>query len=262
MKIGVVQFAPEFAEKEKNLAAVEGLLDDSRADLVVLPELFATGYLFESRGELSALAEPIPGPVTERLVALSRKNDCSIVAGIAESANGFFFNTAVLVRPHGGLSGYRKAHLFGREKKLFAPGDTPFTVHDIGPARIGMLVCFDHLFPEAARTLALKGAQVICHPANLVLPGLGREVVRIRAAENRVFFATANRFGVERRAGVEIGFTGESQIVGPKGEVLVRSPATGAAVNIVEIDPAEADDKMVTPENDVFGDRRPDLYEL
>jgi len=264
MKIAVVQFAPSFGEKEKNLAAVERLLDDVRADLVILPELFASGYLFLSAEELAGLAEPIPGPVTERLTALARKNNFWIVAGVAESVCGkrSIYNSAVLVGPQGGPSVYRKAHLFGREKKLFEPGDTPFAVHDIGSARIGILVCFDHLFPEAARTLALKGAQVICHPANLVLPGLGREVARIRAVENRIFFATANRFGVERRGGVEIGFTGESQIVNPKGEVLVRAPARGAAVHIVEIDPAEADDKQITAENDIFGDRRTDLYEL
>lgn len=262
MKLAVVQFAPEFGEKERNLAAVEGLLDNTRADLVVLPELFAAGYLFRSRPELAGLAESVPGPVTERLRALARKVGGWVVAGVAESDGGSFYNSAVLVGPDGRTAVYRKAHLFGREKKFFAPGNTRFAVHDLGFARVGLLVCFDHIFPEAARTLALKGAQVICHPANLVLPGLGQDTVRVRSIENRVFFATANRFGFERRGGEEVGFTGASQVTNPKGEVLVRAPARGAAVHAVEIDPAQADDKKVTAENDVFLDRRTDLYEL
>ncbi len=262
MKIGVLQFSPEFGQKEQNLSRVEKLLHNAEADLIVLPELFTTGYLFLSYEELNGFAEPIPGETTERLVVAAKNNNFSIVAGIAERARSHCYNSAVLVRPDGGFAVYRKAHLFREEKCIFTPGDTPLLVYDIGQAKIGMLICFDYIFPEATRTLALKGAQVICHPANLVLPVYGREVPRTRAIENRVFFVTANRFGVEERGNKKISFTGESQIVNPKGEVLFRAAPAGEALKIIEIDPAEADNKKVTELNDLFLDRRTDLYEL
>lgn len=262
MKVGVLQFSPEFGAKEKNLTRVETLLHNADADLIVLPELFTTGYLFLSSEELKGFAEPIPGETTRRLGVVAKNNNFSIVAGIAERASGRCYNSAVLVRPDGSFQVYRKAHLFRDEKFIFAAGDGPLVVFDVRGAKIGMLICFDYIFPEATRTLVLKGAQIICHPANLVLPVYGQEVPRTRAIENRVFFVTANRFGGEERGDKKINFTGESQVVNPKGEVLFRAAPAGEVLKIIEIDPAEADNKKVTELNDLLLDRRTDLYEL
>lgn len=106
MRVWILQFFPEFGEKEKNVARVENLLHKAEADLIVLPELFTTGYLFLSREELESRAEPIPGPTTERLTALAEGDGFSIVAGIAEVALGRCYNSAVLVLPDGSFKTY------------------------------------------------------------------------------------------------------------------------------------------------------------
>ncbi len=261
MRVGYVQFAPEFGEVERNLDRVAELLAHGRADLWVLPELFATGYQFTSLHELEALAEPVPeGRTTARLIALARESNCYIVAGLAEEADNRAYNSAVLVGPSGLVAHYRKVHLFYEEKHLFAPGDLPFPVADIGPAKVGLLVCYDHFFPEAARALALQGAEVIAHPANLVMPGLAQLTMWVRAIENRVFTVTANRIGVEARTGETLRFTGLSQVVAPDGDVLAQAPQDAEDVRAVEIDPARARDKHLTRLNDVLADRRPEFY--
>ncbi|MFN4218632.1 MAG: nitrilase-related carbon-nitrogen hydrolase, partial [Candidatus Bipolaricaulia bacterium] len=114
--------------------------------------------------------------------------------------------------------------------------------------------------PEATRVLALQGVQIICHPSNLVLPGKGQQITRVRAMENRIFWVLANRYGGEERGGKKLAFTGASQIVAPNGELLAQAPPDGEALQIVEISPAEADDKKVTAMNDLFADRRPEMY--
>ncbi len=261
MRVGYVQFAPEFGEVERNLDRVADLLSRDRADLWVLPELFSTGYQFATAQELAELAEPVSeGPTTARLIALAQEMNCHIVAGLAERTDSRLYNSAVFVGPSGLVARYRKIHLFYEEKNLFAPGDLPFLVTDIGLAKVGLLVCYDHFFPEAARSLALQGAEVVAHPANLVMPGLAQLTMRVRAMENRVFTLTANRIGVEARTGETLCFTGLSQVVAPNGDVLVQAPQDAEDVRVVEIDPVQARDKHLTRLNDVFADRRPEFY--
>ena len=170
MRIGFYQFAPHHGKKELNLKRVESALQQTNADLVVLPEMCLTGYLFGSRAELAESAEPVPdGPSCDHLSKVCRESNAELVFGIAEKAGDRLYNSAVLLTPHGDVHVYRKSHLFLDEKDFFAPGDMPFPVFDVDGVRIGMLVCFDYFFPEAARILALNGAQIICHPSNLVL---------------------------------------------------------------------------------------------
>jgi predicted amidohydrolase len=227
----------------------------------VLPELCATGYQFQSRDELRALAEPLPdGPCATRLRAFASEKRCCLVAGLAEQSGERLFNSALLCRPDGSYAIYRKAHLFYEEKDLFEPGDLGFVVHEAARTRIGMMICFDWIFPEAARTLALDGAALLCHPSNLVLP-LGPDAMVTRSIENRVFTITANRVGTEHRAASELRFIGLSQVVAPGGTRLARlGPGeTGAAVATIDLAEARA---PVTPRNDVYTDRRPELYRL
>ncbi len=263
MRVGYVQLQPEFGEVERNLERALELMAGEKADLWVLPELFSTGYMFTSREEVRRLAEPVPdGPTTRALLDWAEARGCYLAYGLAELAGDAVYNSAALVGPQGFLLLYRKTHLFYREKEFFSPGDTGFPVTEVDGVVVGLMVCFDHLFPEAARTLALKGAQLIAHPANLVLPGLAQLTMRARALENRVFTVTANRVGVERRGGEVLRFTGQSQIVSPRGEVLASSPQEGEEAVVVEIDPTISLDKRVTPLNDLLADRRPELYEL
>ncbi len=260
MRIGYVQNDPVYGEPAANLRAVEAAMGDSRADLWILPELFASGYLFGDRAESARLAEPVPdGPTAQGLLRIARERGCALIAGFPERAGGRVHNAAIAVDATGVRTVYRKVHLFNREKEWFDPGDSPFPVLDLAGARVGIMICWDWRFPEAARTLALAGAQVIAHPSNLVLPHCQAAMVT-RALENRVFVATVNRIGRETRAGSDLTFTGGSRIVSPDGLVLSDAPARSASVDVIEIDPAAADDKRATAGNDLWTDRRPEFY--
>jgi len=263
MKIGIVQTSPVFGEVKRNLTEACDAMASCTADLWVLPELFATGYQFVSRSEVETLAEPIPnGPTTQRLTDFARTRRCTVAAGLPEKDDaGKLYNSAVLVGPTGLILRYRKIHLFAEEKRWFLPGDEPLSVADVGGARVGLMICFDHFFPEAARTLALRGAEIIAHPANLVMPVYAQLTMRARALENGVYTVTANRIGFEHRAADRLTYTGCSQIASPDGTLLYSGPADATDTAIVEIDPAQARDKSLTPWNDRLADRRPILYD-
>lgn len=263
MRIGWIQTHPRYGEIQANLDDAARMLACAHADLWVLPELFSSGYLFGTRSELERLAEPIPaGPTTQALVRLARGSGCALVAGLAEAdPGGRIYNAAIAVDPSGLRGVYRKIHLFDHEKEWFDAGDLPFPVVDLAGARVGIMICFDWRFPEAARTLALAGAQILAHPSNLVMPHCQAAMVT-RAIENQVFIVTANRIGAEQRGGLAITFTGRSQIVAADGRVLRRGPAATTAVGAVEIDPRQADTKRVNEHNDLLSDRRTAFYRL
>ena len=261
MRIGVYQFLPEFGEKEKNLNKIEQTIKNVNSDLVVLPELCTTGYQFISQDEVGGFCEEIPGDSTiDRFVSLCKDKKLYLVAGIGERDGDVCYNTSVLIGPDGYIGKYRKVHLFFEEKNWFKPGDLGFPVWDIGPAKIGMMICFDWVYPEAVRSLALQGADIICHPVNLVLPYCQQAMIT-RSIENGVFIVTANRIGSEQRGGKDkLTFTGSSQITGPRGDVFFRLGENVESYQEVEIDPSQARNKKLTPYNDLLNDRRPDQY--
>lgn len=123
-----------------------------------------------------------------------------------------------------------------------------------------MMICFDWIFPETARSLALQGAQIIAHPSNLVLQYCQRAMYA-RSVENRVFTITANRIGTEERAGRTLTFTGASQVLNPRGDTLVSAPGDEEHVGVAEADLTHADDKHITEYNDLMAQRRPDMYQ-
>ncbi|MFC2154077.1 nitrilase-related carbon-nitrogen hydrolase [Candidatus Altiarchaeota archaeon] len=258
MRVGFLQTNPMFMDVEGNVENVVEKLGEADADLFVLPEMFNTGYNFKDREKLEELSEDIPsGYTTQRLIEVSREGGMTIVAGLPEKGkDGNLYNSAVLVDGDK-VSLYRKTHLFHEEKNMFAPGDTGFGVFDVSGVKIGVMVCYDWVFPEAARTLALMGAEIIVHPANLILPYCP-EAMRTRSLENRVFSITANRIGTEE----ELTFIGSSQIVDPKGNILYRAGSKDEEIKILEINPEEARDKQLTPLNSVFEDRRREMYKL
>ena len=261
MQIGLVQTSPVFGDRAANRKEIEELTAGGKADLWVMPELALTGYEFVDREEARKLAEEIPGGDTcQWLKEFCAERSCFAVMGLAESRNMHVFNSAVMMGPKGYVGHYRKIHLFDREKELFDPGDMPFAVFSAGPARVGVMICFDWRFPESARTLALRGAQIIAHPSNLVMPYCQQAMIT-RALENGVFIVTANRIGSEHRAGRTMTFTGESQIVAPNGKVLSAASLEEAGVATAEINPSVADNKRVTMWNDLMGDRRTEFYD-
>jgi 5-aminopentanamidase len=262
MRVGLFQNHPRFGAVEENVQRVVEELSSVRADLIVLPELFNTGYQFTSMEEAVRLAEEVPqGKTSRALLSLARSAGMFLVFGLAEKEGVRLFNSAVLVGPEGFVGRYRKAHLFAEEKDFFEPGDTGFQVFDLGPARVGIMVCFDWLFPESARALSLMGADILCHPSNLVLSHC-QEVMRTRSLENGVFSITANRTGMEARGGREpLRFTGKSQILDCRGNLLTAMGEEDTGVLLTDIDPGESRNKAITPRNDRFGDRRPELYD-
>jgi predicted amidohydrolase len=259
VRIALFQFGPVFGDKPANFARVSRAFDGIVADIIVLPELFSTGYCFRSRNDVALQAEDLrDGPTSVFLKDAARKTNAAIVAGVAESCGPAFFNSCLTVLPDGNSFTYRKIHLFDKEKDHFDAGAVAPRTWQFRGARIGTMVCFDYFFPELARMLALSGAQIICHPANLVLH-YAQQVTVTRALENRVFWALCNRVGTEQGYGRKLTFTGQSQLVNPTGEVLFRASPEEAILRIIEIDPTDADNKTVGS-NDLFRDRRPDIY--
>lgn len=264
IRAGFYQFRPVFGKIRRNVESVLRRLDRidrGEADLIVLPELFNTGYQFISRREVSELSEEVPdGWTTQRMREFARDKKLWLVAGLPERAGKVFYNSAVLIGPKGSVSTYRKVHLYYEEKRWFKPGMNRFRSYDIGKARIGIMVCFDWFFPEAARSLALAGAEIICHPANLVLPYCPDAMVT-RSLENGVFAITANRIGSEQRGGKKrLTYIGRSEVVDPIGRILFRAPANQETLKILEINPREARNKTLNRFNHLFLDRRTDLY--
>jgi predicted amidohydrolase len=276
VKTAVGQFDVQLGDVDANIAAATRLADAAAAqgaDLVVLPEMATAGYAFADRDELSRYAEPASqerlGRALTAWAELAARHRMHIAGGFPESADGAFYNSAALLGPEGIIGVYRKVHLFYLEKDLFQPGDLGFPVFDLPFGRVGLQVCYDTFFPEAARSLVLSGAELICTPGNFVT-NFRRRVYDERgytqadvssmgiAAQNQVYVALADRIGTER----EIGFIGASIIVGWDGWPLA-GPASADAEELLvaEMDLAEATRKRQrNPRNHAIGDRRPEQY--
>ncbi len=260
-RVAVVQSSPAFGAREANCDALLRQIASVEADIYVLPELALSGYVFTGIAEVAALAETVDEPRLARLHDAARTRDAVIVVGFAERAAEGLYNSAAMLAPEGVLAVYRKIHLFGDEARWFLPGTAPAPVVQWRGRALGVMICFDWFFPETARSLALRGAELICHPANLVLP-FCQDAMLTRSLENRVFTATANRAGADvRDTGAQLQFTGHSQVTDIGMRRLVAGPAEGEWTGVVDVRLAAARDKRIpnTP-NDVLADRRPSLY--
>lgn len=261
MKIGFVQFNPKFGKVEENLYRVESLISGISCDLLVLPELFATGYTFRTAGEVKKLSESVSGGKTLRfLKRISNEKKISIVGGFAERDGQSVYNSSALYYESGKHFIYRKKHLYRHEKEFFRRGKKPYRIVTLkSGVKVGIIICFDWFFPETIRALVLKGAQIICHSANLVMP-FCQDAMITRAIENRVFIITANRTGVEKRGRFENRFTGMSQIISPEGRILVRAGEYEESVAVVNINPKEALNKFLNSMNNILRDRRENMH--
>jgi predicted amidohydrolase len=258
MRVGYLQCAPFLGDRDATIRKIDALIMPSLpCDLLVLPELCNSGYHFVSYEQAWETSEALESSVfIQFLGAKCTERAMHIVAGFNERGPDGLYNSAVLVGPHGVIGTYRKLHLFLNEKDFFKPGNQGLPVFNIGKCTIGILICFDWIFPEAWRVVALKGADLVCHPSNLVLPGLAQRGVPVQALMNRVYAITANRTGIERN----LTFTGCSTIASPRGDVLLQASAAEETIGIVEVDIGLARDKKITPRNDLFADRRPEEY--
>ncbi len=258
LKLAVGQMDPQICDIKQNLARVKSILAEAEktdVEVLVLPELCNSGYVFKDISEATDSAESIPeGPFSRELLEWSSSGRLA-VAGICERAKEDLYNSAAVFGDGEHIITYRKIHLFLDEANWFKAGQDEPPVIEYRGYHFGVMICFDWIFPEMARVLALKGAQAILHPANLVLPYC-QDAMITRSIENRVFTATANRIGTER--GVK--FSGLSQITDIKGNRLCKMSNGEIGVSSVTIDPILADDKSITARNDIFADRRPGLY--
>ncbi|MFX0062175.1 MAG: nitrilase-related carbon-nitrogen hydrolase [Candidatus Hermodarchaeota archaeon] len=264
MRVGYVQSEPIFGNRKNNFHQIQQLIKNERADLIVLPELFATGYAFQSKEEAEQSGEPAEdGPTSEFLIQIAKQTGAVVVGGFIEKTTDTIYNAALMVSKDGVIDTYRKIHLFYKEKMWFSPGNKHYKVYNIRKtdAKIGMMVCFDWIFPEVTRTLAKLGADIIAHPANLVLPYCQKAMVT-RCLSNRVFAVTANRIGKEKRGEDDFQFSGLSQITAYNGEILASAPIDSVSVGFVDIDVKKARNKFVTEYNNVFQDRRTKYYKL
>jgi predicted amidohydrolase len=260
IQVAAIQTHPEFGNVAANVEAALAAVPTD-CDLAVLPELFNTGYQFVDRAEAARYAEnPADGFTAGRLRDFAAAHAVHLVGGIAERDGERIFNSALLVRPDGSWDVYRKVHLFWDEKIVFDPGDLGFPVFAACGTTVGLMICFDWIFPEAMRTLALRGAHLVCHPSNLLLPYC-HDAMITRCLENRIYAATANRVGSEHRTATPLTFNGLSQIVSPLGRRLAACAETGCGVAAAAIDPG-ATGQDLTPRNNLRKDRRPDCYDL
>lgn len=249
-----------FGETSANCQKIEAALQSTNADLWVFPELCTSGYEFLDRDEARRLALDIDnGTEIADLKKLSAERNAVIVLGFPERSSEKVFNSSAVIEPTGRVTRYRKLHLFDREKELFDPGDAPPPVIDTEIGRLGVMICFDWIFPEVARMLALTGAQIICHPSNLVLQYCQRAMFA-RSVENGVFTITANRIGTEDRAGRTLTFTGASQILSNRGASLAQAAPDREQVIACQLIASDADDKIITARNHIFEDRRVEFY--
>ncbi len=270
-------------ERETNLAATEAGVREAAAGgarLVVLQELHTSVYFCQTEHpRYFDLAEPIPGPGTERLGALVRELGVVLVASVFERrAPGLYHNTAVVLERDGSIAGcYRKMHIPDDpgyyEKFYFTPGDLGFSPIDTSVGRLGVLVCWDQWYPEAARLMALAGAELLIYPTAI---GWDPEddaeacqrqrdawttVQRAHAVANAVPVLACNRCGVEpdpsgQSAGIR--FWGSSFVAGPQGELLAVAPEQGDAVLLAQVDPDRTETlRRMWP---FLRDRRVDAY--
>ncbi|WP_419951645.1 nitrilase family protein [Methylobacterium sp.] len=268
--VACIQAEPRFGDTKANVAHTLDLIGraaDDGANLVVLPELANTGYVFETRDEASALAETVPDGLTCRAWAeIAAERGLHIVAGLAEREGTALYNSAVMMGPEGHIGTYRKIHLWGDENLYFEPGNNGLPVFRTAFGRIGIAICYDGWFPETYRLLALQGADIVCVPTNWVpVPGQaeGREamanILAMAAAHsNSLYIACADRVGTER--GQE--FLGQSLIVSHTGWP-VAGPASRTSEDIVsaEIDLGAARRARNWNDfNQVLRDRRTDVY--
>ncbi len=266
-RIAGVQMDVQIADVAANLSHIcEKLRQTAAAGavLTIFPECAVTGYCFESLAEALPYAQSIPGPATNQIAATCAELKCHAIVGMLERSGERVFNAAVLVGPEGVVGSYRKVHLPFLGIDMFTtPGDRPFAVQSAGPIQVGMNICYDAAFPEAARCLSILGADLIVLPTNWP-PGAectASCVPNARAMENGVYYIAVNRVGTER------GFTfiGRSKIVDPVGRTLAESQTLGEEILYAEIDPAWARNKHVIRvpgkhEIDRLADRRPEMY--
>ncbi|MCP4627290.1 MAG: carbon-nitrogen hydrolase family protein [bacterium] len=238
----------EIIQRKANSAAGQG------ADLIIIPELFLTGYNIGQ--QVRELAEPADGPACQKVARIAREADIAILYGYPERLNDDVYNSALLINRAGNTcANYRKTHLYGSyEKKCFKPGDS-LIITKLEGLNIGILICYDVEFPEAVRSLVNAGADLIAVPTALMEDycRVANQVVPVRAYENGVFVAYVNRCGIEG----DTVYCGRSCLAGPDGRDILRAGQSEELL-IANVDKQTIAEARET--NPVLSDVRRELY--
>jgi predicted amidohydrolase len=264
-RIGCQQLAPVLGDLSANRALALGAIGEAieaGADVIVLPELITSGYMFESPEEAAAVAIDLDHEILAEWGAEAERADVIVAGGFCERGDdGRIYNSAAVFDASGLRAVYRKLHLWDREKLVFSPGTEPPPVFDTRLGRLAVIVCYDLEFPELTRSVALAGVQLLLVPTNwpLVPRPAGEHppevMIGMAAARvNRMAIACADRLGTERAQ----EWTGGTTIIGADGWVLAESRAPGLVS--AEVDLELALEKRLTDHADAFADRRPELY--
>ncbi len=268
VRLSIVQFTPVFGDKRENFKRLSALADTIESDIVIFPELCTTGYFFQSKEESRLYAETKAGETAQFFFEMASRLDAMVIAGFVERGEDDkydekIYNSALIITPNSTLPQiYRKTHLFYKERHCFDDGNTGWfvTPHHRKDCNVGTMICYDWRFPESARILGLKGADVIACPSNLIT-NVWHIAMPARALENKVYVAVPNRAGVETSPqGEDVKFTGNSVIYGYNGSEVAKAGASEDTVLTVEIEPTKTRDKSFNPLNDIFSDRRPEMY--
>jgi predicted amidohydrolase len=269
-RVAVVQMKPQIGQVESNRKKSVDFLNqaaDEGANLIVLPELSNTGYVFDSKAEALQLAENLEdSPTLQLWEEVCRSRNVHVVAGITEVDDGLLFNTAVVIGPEGTIGKFRKVHLWNKEKLIFEAGNLGFPVFNTSLGRISTVICYDGWFPESYRSCALAGADIVCVPTNWVpmegqpanAPAMATTLTQAAAHTNSVYIAAADRVGTERGQ----AFVGQSVIVSYNGSVLA-GPASADEEEILfaDINLSKAKGTRNWNEfNHPLADRRVDTY--
>jgi len=269
--IACVQMAPVIGEANANLARSLQLVEQAAtqgAQLVVLPELTNSGYMFANRQEAFALAEPLPdGPTAQAWIALAQQLGIYLIAGIAEHAGDRLYNSALVTGPQGYIGTYRKLHLWDEENQFFEPGNLGLPVFHTELGCLGVAICYDGWFPEVYRLLALQGVDIVAVPTNWPSspetpenPRIAHALAVAGAHSNGLIIACADRSGTERGQ----YFVGNSLIIDAKGRVL-GDPASADQEEIVIAHvgiQAARRARRVNAFNHVLHSRRLDVYDV
>jgi N-carbamoylputrescine amidase len=279
MKIGLIQLtcSPDLRANRKKAAECVRDAASKGAEIICLPELFLTPYFCQSEDHCYfELAEPVPGPTTGEMAALAAELGVVLIVPIFERrAPGGFHNTAAIIDSDGSYLGkYRKMHIpddpLYYEKFYFAPGDLGFKTWDTRKGRIGVLICWDQWYPEAARLTALSGAGILFYPTAIgwhpaEKAEFGRDqhaawqtIQQGHAIANGIFVAAANRTGHEGAAGGGIEFWGASFVAAPDGSIIQKASHDTEEILVVDCDPAKVE--VARTHWPFLRDRRIDAY--
>lgn len=272
VKVASIQIGYTMGDKQATDRKIREKIEEAAANgakLVVLPETCgASGYVWNTKAEADAVAEPVPGgPTTGQWEKIAKELDVYIVGGLVEKVDYKLYNTAVLIGPEGYIGKYRKMHLWDEDKLWYEPGDLGIPVWTTPIGRIAIIICYDMWFSEMWRICALKGADIVCVPTNwLVIDDFPKEdqtlapfMAMVAANTNCLFVACADRVGSERG----VTFPGRSLVLGPGAAAFPKVMGSPADEEIVYVDCNISDARKYNwcDHTVLFRDRRTDYYD-